>query len=159
MMPNAISPAALDLENLAVLLDVDGTILDLAPTPDEVWVPPSLCQTLTRLWDRTGGALAFVSGRPISSLDAIFSPLLLPTIGGHGAELRAIAGDTPESPRLHALDASVKRKFAAIAEVIPGIIVEDKGYSLALHYRRVPDGEVVVRDAAAAVRASLPSAP
>src|SRR5436309_16052711 len=80
VMPDAISAAALDLDKTAILLDVDATILDLEPTPDEVWVPPSLRGTLKRLWNRTRGALSFVNGRPISSLDAIFAPLLLPTI-------------------------------------------------------------------------------
>jgi trehalose 6-phosphate phosphatase len=159
MMSNAISTMALDLHEVAILLDVDGTILDLAPTPDEIRVPPSLRQTLTRLWDCTRGALAFVSGRPISALDAIFSPLLLPAIGGHGAELRAVAGVGPEAARLPPLASSVKRKFAAIAEANPGIIVEDKGYSLALHYRLAPDKKDFVRDAAAAICASLPTAP
>jgi trehalose 6-phosphate phosphatase len=158
MMPNAVSTIALDLHKIAILLDVDGTILDLAPTPAEVRVPPSLRQTLARLWDSTRGALAFVSGRPISALDVIFSPLLFPTIGGHGAELRTVAGASPERPR-RPLDSSVKRKFAAIAEADPGIIVEDKGYSLALHYRLAPDQEDFVRDAAAAIFASLPTAP
>jgi trehalose 6-phosphate phosphatase len=158
MMPNAISTIALDLHKIAILLDVDGTILDLAPTPAEVRVPPSLRQTLARLCDSTRGALAFVSGRPISALDVIFSPLLLPTIGGHGAELRTVAGASAERPR-RPLDSSVKRKFAAIAEADPGIIVEDKGYSLALHYRLAPDQEDFVRDAAAAIFASLPTAP
>ena len=159
VVPDAISAAALDLDKTAILLDVDGTILDLAPTPDEVWVPPPLRQTLTRLWDRTRGALSFVSGRPISSLDAIFAPLLLPTIGGHGAERRAIADAKPEPSRLPPLAASVKRRFAAIAELDPGIIVEDKGYSLALHYRLVPDKDLAVHAAVAAICASLPTVP
>jgi trehalose 6-phosphate phosphatase len=159
MMPNAISPMALELHEVAILLDVDGTILDLAPTPDAVQVPPSLRQTLTRLWDRTRGAIALVSGRPINALDAILAPLRLPTIGGHGAELRVAAGADPEPSRFHPLDPSVKRKFAAIAKADPGIVVEDKGYSLALHYRLAPDKEVAVRSAAAAICASLPTTP
>ena len=77
-----------DLARLAILLDVDGTILDLAPTPREVFVPHSLRDTLARLSERTGGGVAFVSGRPINELDLIFAPLQLPAIGGHGAELR-----------------------------------------------------------------------
>src|SRR6266702_4666481 len=80
-----------DLRDAAILLDVDGTILDLAPTPLAVVVPQPLRETLTRLGERSGGALAFVSGRPIRELDQIFAPLRLPAIGGHGAEFRAVA--------------------------------------------------------------------
>ena len=132
-MSNRIPSLPVGLKQLAVLLDVDGTLLDFAPTPREVFVSHALRETLERLWERTGGALAFVSGRPVSELDLIFSPLQLPAIGGHGAELRAVAGASPEAPRLPPLDPAVKRRFAAIAEVGRGIVLEDKGYSLALH--------------------------
>jgi trehalose 6-phosphate phosphatase len=154
-MSNRTPSLPADLGQLAVLLDVDGTILDLAPTPREVFVSHALRDTLARLWQRTGGALAFVSGRPVSELDLIFSPLQLPAIGGHGAELRTRAGIAPEQPRLPPLDAGVKRQFAAIAEIGPGIVLEDKGYSLALHYRLAPDKERVVREAAAKLCAGM----
>jgi trehalose 6-phosphate phosphatase len=158
MMPKMIAPPALDFQDMAILLDVDGTVLDLASTPSEVYVPSSLRRTLARLWERSDGALAFVSGRPIGELDLLFSPLQLPAIGGHGAELRASAGASPQQPRLPPLDASVKRCFAAIADAGPGIIIEDKGYSLALHYRLAPEKERIVRDTAAAIcaRVGLP---
>src|SRR5713101_9848229 len=103
-MPNVIPSLPADLDEIAILLDVDGTVLDLAPTPREVFVPHSLRDTLARLWQRTGGALAFVSGRPVSELDLIFAPLQLPAIGGHGAELRTLAGQEPAPPRLPPLD-------------------------------------------------------
>src|SRR5262249_26819858 len=148
-----------NLNETAILLDVDGTILDLAPTPREVFVPHSLREALARLSERTGGALAFVSGRPVSELDLIFSPLQLPAIGGHGAELRTTPGAAPEAPRLPPLDPAVKRRFAAIAEQGPGIILEDKGYSLALHYRLAPEKERFVRDAAAEIRDAFKDAP
>ncbi len=148
-------PAALD--QFAILLDVDGTILDLAPTPREVFVSHTLRDTLARLWERTDGAVAFVSGRPVSELDLIFSPLQLPAIGGHGAELRTIAGGALGAPRLPPLDPALKRRFAAIAEAGPGIVLEDKGYSLALHYRLAPHKESVVHAAAAKICSELES--
>jgi trehalose 6-phosphate phosphatase len=156
-MPNRMPSIPADLSKLAILLDVDGTLLDLAPTPREVFVSHELRDTLSRLFRRTGGAVAFVSGRPVSELDLIFSPLQLPAIGGHGAEFRAIAGVSPEAPRLPPLDADVKRRFAAIAEAGPGIVLEDKGYSLALHYRLAPDKEHVVREAAMMIWRELDS--
>ena len=155
VMTNLAPPIPEDLNRVAVLLDVDGTILDLAPTPREVVVPHSLRETLQRLCERTGGAVALVSGRPISELDLLFSPLALPAIGGHGAELRVTAGKTPEAPRLPPLDPEIKRRFAAVAEAGPGIILEDKGYSLALHYRLAPDKEQLVREAAVKIAASV----
>jgi trehalose 6-phosphate phosphatase len=158
MIPNAIAALALDFQDVAILLDVDGTVLDLAPTPREVYVPPALRQTLARLWERCDGALAFVSGRPIGELDLLFSPLQLPSIGGHGAEIRIIADTPSQPPRLPLLDPQVKRAFAAIADAGPGIIIEDKGYSLALHYRLAPEKQRIVCDAASAIcaRVDLP---
>jgi trehalose 6-phosphate phosphatase len=121
-------------------------------------VPSSLRQTPARLWERGDGALAFVSGRPIGELDLLFSPFWLPAIGGHGAELRIIAATSAQQQRLPPLDPGVKRAFAAIADAGPGIIVENKGYSLALLYRRAPEKERVVREAAAAIctRVTMP---
>src|SRR3954451_24651733 len=144
-----------DLKQTAILLDVDGTILDIAPTPREVFVSHALRDTLARLSERTQGAVAFVSGRPVSELDLIFAPLQLPAIGGHGAELRIVAGAAAGAPRLAPLDSHVKQRFAAIAEAGPGIVLEDKGYSLALHYRLAPDKEDIVRKAAAGICATF----
>src|SRR4051794_26653830 len=76
------------LDQLAVLLDIDGTLLDLAPTPREVWVPPDLATTLNCLLEKTSGALALVSGRSLNDIDLIFAPELFPAVGGHGAEMR-----------------------------------------------------------------------
>src|SRR6202167_2516091 len=81
-----------DLRKCAILLDIDGTILDLAPSPQQVWVPPGLRRTLARLDELTGGAVALVSGRSLNDIDLIFSPLQLAAIGGHGAAPRAAAG-------------------------------------------------------------------
>ena len=158
-MLNIIPPLPDDFQELALLLDVDGTLLDIAPTPREVFVPHSLREALAWLRDRTGGAVAFVSGRPIEELDLLFAPLQLPAVGGHGAEIRAIAGAVPERSRIPLLNSTLKRKLAAIAEEGSGIIVEDKGYSLTLHYRLAPEKESVVRAAAAAICASFADQP
>jgi len=156
-MPDVAPPRSCDLGALALLLDVDGTILDVAPTPQSVRVPPDLPPVLSALSRRTGGALAFVSGRPLADLDRIFAPLQLPAIGGHGAELRVAAGEPPMPGRISALDSALKRKFAAIAGAGSGIIVEDKGYSLALHYRLAPDKGPLVRQLAEQVCADQPA--
>jgi len=154
-MSHAKSPPPFDPHTAAILLDVDGTVLDLAPTPREVFVPSALRSALKHLWERSDGALAFVSGRPIEELDLLFSPLELPAIGGHGAEMRIVADTPVQPPRLPPLSPKVKRAFAAIADAGPGIIIEDKGYSLALHYRLAPEKERLVREAAAAICARV----
>jgi trehalose 6-phosphate phosphatase len=143
-----------DLRKCAILLDIDGTILDLAPSPQQVWVPTGLRQTLALLNDRTGGALALVSGRALHDIDLIFSPLQLAAIGGHGAELRATA-DADPLVRAKPLGAALKRKLAGISELGPGILAEDKGYSLALHYRLAPELAGAVRAAVEKICAEL----
>ncbi len=127
-----------DLRECAVLLDIDGTIVDIAPTPRQVWVSPELRHTLARLQELTGGAMAVVSGRKLSEIDLLFAPLQLAAIGGHGAEIRPIQGTEPQI-RAAPLGDELKRELAALSKLGPGILVEDKGYSLALHYRLAPD--------------------
>src|SRR5256885_6984888 len=148
-----------DLDQSAILLDIDGTLLDLAPTPREVWVPPGLAKTLNRLLERTSGALALVSGRSLSDIDLIFAPEQLPAVGGH-VEKRRISQDS-EAVATHAppMDRELKRRLAAIAKLSPGILLEDKGYSLALHYRLAPHAEKAIYEAVSLIRADLPNAP
>src|SRR3981081_1641918 len=155
-VPGALVP---HLSECALLLDIDGTLLDLAPTPREVWVPPGLSKTLNRLLVRTSGALALVSGRSLNDIDLIFAPEQFPAVGGHGAEMR-ISGDN-ETVATHAppMDKELKRRLAAIARLSPGILLEDKGYSLALHYRLAPHAEKAIYEAISLIRADLPNAP
>ena len=147
------------LDECAILLDIDGTLLDLAPTPREVWVPPGLAKSLNGLLEKTSGALALVSGRSLNDIDLIFAPDQFPAIGGHGAEMR-ISGDS-EAVATHAppMDKELKRRLAAIAKLSPGILLEDKGYSLALHYRLAPHAERAIYEAVSLIRADLPNAP
>ena len=148
-----------NLLECALLLDVDGTLLDLAPTPREVWVPPSLRHVVTRLAEMSGGAVALVSGRSLADLDLLFAPLELPAVGVHGAELRLFPGAEPQLRRQMPLDAALKRELAQVAEIGPGVLIEDKGYSIALHYRLAPELEKEVRKAVAGICAKHPSAP
>jgi trehalose 6-phosphate phosphatase len=148
-----------NLDDCALLLDIDGTLLDLAPTPREVWVPPGLAKTMNRLLQRTSGALALVSGRSLNDIDLIFAPEEYPAIGGHGAEMRlskdgeAVTGHAPP------MDKELKKRLAAIAQLSPGILLEDKGYSLALHFRLAPHAEKAIYQAVSLISAELPNAP
>jgi trehalose 6-phosphate phosphatase len=155
-VPRSIVP---HLDETAILLDIDGTLLDLMPTPRQVWVPPGLANTLDRLLTRTSGALALVSGRSLNDIDLIFAPAQFPAVGGHGAEMRLMAAG--EAAVIHAppMDKELKRRLAAIARLSPGILLEDKGYSLALHYRLAPHAERAIYEAVSLIRADLPDAP
>jgi trehalose 6-phosphate phosphatase len=154
-MDVAAPPLVSGLGKRAILLDIDGTILDFAPSPQQVWVPTGLRRVLTRLAELTGGALALVSGRAINDIDLIFSPLQLPAIGVHGAEMRT-TGDGEPQLRVAPLSKALKRKLATIAELGPGILVEDKSFSLALHYRLAPDKGEAIEAAVAAICADAP---
>lgn len=147
-----------NLRDIAVLLDIDGTLLDIAPTPGAVIVPASLRQTLSRLSRETGGALALVSGRSLDDIDRLFAPLRLPAIGGHGAELR-LSPDEAIETEAHPLDGGLRNRLAELAVGAPGILVEDKGYSLAVHYRLAPEQEGRVKQAVAAIQADWPKEP
>src|SRR6185437_11457690 len=146
------------LDGCAILLDIDGTLLDLARTPREVWVPPGLAATLHALRERTRGALALVSGRSLNDIDLIFAPDRFPAIGGHGAEMR-LSMDGEGVTEAPLLDEELKRRLAAIAHLSPGILLEDKGYSLALHYRLAPQTEKAIDQAIALIRADMRDAP
>ena len=147
------------LDACAILLDIDGTLLDLARTPREVWVPPGLAATLHALHQRTSGALALVSGRSLNDIDLIFAPERFPAIGGHGAEMRLSIGSEAVATHAPPMDPELKRRLAAIARLSPGILLEDKGYSLALHYRLAPHAEKAIYEAVSLIRADLPNAP
>jgi trehalose 6-phosphate phosphatase len=156
VMDIAAPPLVSDLRQCAILLDVDGTILDIAPSPPQVWVPSGLRNTLSRLADLSRGAVALVSGRTINDIDLIFSPLQLPVIGVHGAEIRASA-DGDIQTRVMPVSKALKRKLATAAELGPGILVEDKGYSLALHYRLAPEKGPAVLTAITKICATAPA--
>jgi len=123
--------------NSALFLDIDGRLLDMARTPDDVVVPAELQSTLVRLHQVLGGALAFVSGRSLAAIDRLFLPLHTAAVGCHGAEVRgedgivrALSGPVPDP---------VRAIFRGLAENHPGTILEDKVYALSLHYRLAPE--------------------
>jgi trehalose 6-phosphate phosphatase len=140
----------------AILLDIDGTLLDFAPSPGAVHVHPSLRATLATLLKHTGGALALVSGRPLKDIDKIFAPLKLPAIGGHGAELRPAVGRGKVVRRkIPLLEERVRRQLFELAA--RGIIIEDKGYSIAIHYRLAPERGPGLQKAVDSIVAELPN--
>lgn len=120
----------------ALFLDIDGTVLDIAVTPDAVVVPAELRADLGALEAAFDGALALVSGRSIAKIDHLFTPLVLPAAGEHGAEMRFHHElmRIPPSPEL----VPVIDALDAYAATRPGILVERKDSSVAIHYRLAP---------------------
>jgi trehalose 6-phosphate phosphatase len=155
-MTNVLPPGEIILGETALLLDIDGTLLNFAPTPREVVVPPTLRDTLQRLWEKTGGAVALVSGRALDDIALLFAPLELPAIGGHGAEFCPFPGGDSEVIRLSPLDPTVKRKLATVRDIGAGILLEDKAHSLAIHYRLAPDKERAVIETVHTICDSFP---
>jgi len=128
-----------------LFLDLDGTLLDIAATPQGVEVHPTTVPTLARLSRGLAGALAILSGRAIADIDRLLAPLRLPAAGQHGAELRLDPAGPIERaafpPRPHDWDA----RLAALAREHTGLLLEDKGLGVAVHYRNAPAAEPTVR--------------
>jgi trehalose 6-phosphate phosphatase len=130
--------------NTALFLDIDGTLLDLARTPDRVKVPRDLLRALERLSQELSGAFAFVSGRSLESIDKLFAPFKPAAIGAHGGEIRGADGVVARKP---ALPDAVREIFTGLAGNIPGLLLEDKRCALALHYRLAPEARPVLTSA------------
>ena len=130
-----LPPPALP-DKAALFLDFDGTLVPIAQRPQDVRVPPALIPTLQRLHFMQGGALAIISGRPLSGVDAFVSPLLLAVAGAHGAERRNEAGQI--TLRRAETPAPVLAAAATLASQHTGLLLEHKPSGFALHYRLNP---------------------
>jgi trehalose 6-phosphate phosphatase len=129
----------------ALFLDFDGTLVDIAPQPEAVVVPPMLIRTLDSLQQYLGGALALISGRPLEQIDRFLQPLVVPAAGVHGAERRSAQGDISLMP---AFPLEVVEQIALqLAQRHPRLRVEIKRGSIALHYRQAPELETLCLEA------------
>ncbi len=125
----------------ALFLDFDGTLADIAEHPEAVSFPSTLASLLARLRDQLDGALAIISGRPVAVLDRFLAPHQFDMAGLHGAEIRmggriAHSGAAPSS--------ELRKAAQALSDRLPsdpGLFVEDKGHSIAVHWRRAPQHE------------------
>jgi trehalose 6-phosphate phosphatase len=129
----------------ALFLDVDGTLLEIMPHPDDVQAEPGLTRLLATASRSLGGALALVSGRSIASLDRIFAPLCLPAAGLHGLERRDARGRVHYPTGYADRIGAARRELVAFVQSEPGLLLEDKGAALALHYRNAPGLEDACR--------------
>jgi trehalose 6-phosphate phosphatase len=121
----------------ALFLDIDGTLLRMAPTPDAVAVPADLPPLLGALADGLEGALAIVTGRRVSEADRLLAPVKLTASGVHGTELR----EEPNGPikmLAEPVPAEVIEMMTSVSRIAEGILVEQKGSGAAVHYRNAP---------------------
>jgi trehalose 6-phosphate phosphatase len=149
------SVALLSAEPVALFLDIDGTLLDLAPHPDAVVVDDEVRGLLDRLQTRLGGAMALVSGRTLAGIDRLFAPRRYAAAGLHGLEWRqsgsADAVLQPMPRELRTLSVALGHRLARF----PGVLLEPKGPALALHFRRAPEAEAEIYLAAKDALAAL----
>lgn len=131
--------------DLALFTDIDGTLIELAETPDQVVVSPGLPKTLKRLNQGLGGAVALVTGRRLEDIDRLFGPLPLTAAGQHGLERRDAHGAVTQLPVDRRLMTAIADKLRDFAARHPGTEVEDKGLTIALHYRNAVDAEQPAR--------------
>lgn len=122
----------------AYFLDVDGTLLPIAESPDVVVPSEAVCRLLRRLSDASEGALALVSGRPLHELDVMFAPNRFPVAAQHGAEIRDPSGSIHWSENHLAALKQVRDKMRHLADLDGRLRLEDKGLAISLHYRRAP---------------------
>lgn len=136
-----------ELERAALLLDLDGTLLDIAPAPDLVVVEAGLTELLRQLRNRLGNALAIVSGRRIEQVEALMPGVAYAIAGEHGGAIRHRPGGevyrppVPELPQAWIEDAE---RFAAMH---PGVLVEPKRHGFTVHFRAAPEhGEAMWKE-------------
>jgi trehalose 6-phosphate phosphatase len=121
----------------ALFLDIDGTLIDLADTPDGIVVPPSLPQQLDALSRKLDGAVALVTGRALGYADQLFSPYRFPIAGLHGAELRRPDGSVVRAETSANFE-TLKADLQKVTAGFDGVLIEDKGAAVAAHYRLAP---------------------
>jgi trehalose 6-phosphate phosphatase len=130
-------------DRAALLLDMDGTLIELAATPDAVVVPAGLQGTLRQLRDAMDGALAIVTGRPVETVDRLLGDAPGAVAGEHGGAIRHQIGAGIERPDLPAPPAAWLEAAEALVQSFPGALLERKARGFALHYRQAPEARDV----------------
>ena len=125
---------------MALLLDFDGTLVDIAPQPDAIELAPDLGEILTALADRLDGRVAIVSGRSIADLDRHLGPQPIAMAGSHGGEFRD-AGSGKVASLADPFPEAARREVENLAKSLGGLLCEFKPCSAALHYRDAPERE------------------
>jgi trehalose 6-phosphate phosphatase len=139
----------------ALLLDMDGTLIDIAPTPDAVVVPDGLPDALRTLRDALHGALAIVTGRPVETVDRLFGDAPGAVAGEHGGAIRHTAGAAIERPDLPSPPAAWLETAETLVRAFPGALLERKARGFALHFRQAPRARDVFHAALTAMIAEV----
>lgn len=122
----------------AVFLDIDGTLIDLAATPDAVVIPAHLPHLLRRLAARHGGALALISGRSLADIDAMFGAGGMAIAAEHGAILRNAEGQVIMNVAANDALSSLCGPLRAAVAAHHGTLLEEKRFGLVVHWRGAP---------------------
>lgn len=136
-MTHDLPPPPDAADDWAWFLDVDGTLIDIAPTPSAISMPAEMPPLLQRLADAHDGAVALVSGRGLDNLLQLVAPFDPPAAGLHGLEWRDAAGTVRRLTVPAGLD-DIRMRLRHEAEHFTGLLLEDKGSAVALHYRLAP---------------------
>jgi trehalose 6-phosphate phosphatase len=139
MAQRLLEPPISILEGAALLLDFDGTLVELAETPDAIEIPLGLPALIARLSSRLDGRVAIISGRSLEDLESHVGSLPVAVAGSHGVEIR-VGGEVERSGAPPSLD-EAREALARFAADDPRLLVEDKVGTVALHFRRAPDRE------------------
>lgn len=135
----------------AFFFDIDGTLASLQATPEAVSIPASVMTDLKQLTQEVGGAVAFVSGRPLSQIDTLTHPLQGAAAGIHGAEIRTFNAELTtthvDAQQLGEIEQQLSREIASLS----GVRLEKKGIAFALHYRQAPTAQQVLQRLADAI--------
>jgi trehalose 6-phosphate phosphatase len=134
-----LAPATVNFETDALFLDFDGTLAEIAPAPDLVHFFPETRAIIGVLAKSFSGAVAIVTGRNISEIDGHMAPLKLPIAGLYGLVHRTAAGDIVDFPVVSKALARASAELKIMVEQHPGLLLELKGQTIALHYRSRPD--------------------
>lgn len=140
----------------ALFLDLDGTLLDIAPRPDAVQVPPDLIADLRAAAQALDGALAIVSGRQLVDIDALLKPLQLPASGEHGAVVRLPNGTQDEVS--FKVPQDWVEALGGLPDIYPGVVTELKAHTVVAHYRKAPKHEAAIRQLASELVSRDPDA-
>lgn len=155
-MDNALSEPPVPIGNYAFFFDLDGTLAEIRPRPDQVKIPLPVRQALARLSQQHNEALALVSGRPLAELDALAMPYRFPLAGIHGAERRDIHGQIHRVSLDEGVAERLQHRLAHAIEEMPGCLLESKGAAFALHYRQSPQYQQAILALAQETVAHLP---
>ncbi|HEV7346093.1 MAG TPA: trehalose-phosphatase [Devosia sp.] len=145
-MPSDDIAAAPNAPQLAIFTDFDGTLVEIAETPDGVEVPDSLAPQLERTARELDSAFAVITGREISDIDRYLAPLHLPVAGAHGTQRRRADGVVETvDPAAITGAAEIAEALSPLVMAHPSLIIETKEGAVALHYRQAPELENAVR--------------